>query len=129
MERGHRRSIEDRRGDQAAPLRARAAAVPAERADALHRRGHERRADADLRRQPGPKHEAAEGIVLFRAIAAAPVNDIEDAQFYRMFTTSPMPVFFESADRAKIATYFARWIGRRGDMSTPSAPVSMAIAA
>jgi len=81
--------------------------------------------DPNARRKP----EGAEGIVLFRAIAPEAVSDIEEAKFYRMYTTTPMPVFFESSDRAKIATYFARWVGRRGDMSTPSAPVSMAIAA
>jgi hypothetical protein len=81
--------------------------------------------DPTSRRKP----LGAEGIVIFRAVTDEPVTDIEEAKFYRKFTTSPMPIFFDSADRGKCATYFARWIGVRGDMSTPSAPVSMAIAA
>jgi hypothetical protein len=81
--------------------------------------------DPTARRKP----LGADGIVLFRAIATAAATDIEQATFYRKYTTSPMPVFFDGPDRGKIATYFGRWIGQRGDMSTPSAPVSMAIAA
>jgi hypothetical protein len=71
----------------------------------------------------------AEGVMVFRAIADEPVTDIAQASFYRLFSTTPMPVFFDAPDNGRIATYFARWVGKRGDMSTPSAPVSMAIAA
>ncbi len=78
---------------------------------------------------PRRKPAGADGIVLFRAIAAAPVTDPAQFQFYRKFTTRPMPVFFDQGDGGKIATYYARWIGVRGDMSTPSAMVNMAIAA
>jgi len=81
--------------------------------------------DPEARRKP----PGADGIVLFRAIAATPVSDPALFQFYRKYTTRPMPVFFDEADRGKIASYYAKWIGQRGDMSTPSATVSMAIAA
>jgi hypothetical protein len=81
--------------------------------------------DPEARRKP----EGADGIVLFRAIAATPVTDPAQFHFYRKYTTRPMPVFFDEADRGKIASYYAKWIGQRGDMSTPSATVSMAIAA
>jgi hypothetical protein len=81
--------------------------------------------DSDVRRKP----EGADGIVLFRAVGTAPATNIDQAQFYRKYTTKPMPVFFDGEDNGKIATYYARWIGQRGDMSTPSAAVSMAIAA
>jgi hypothetical protein len=40
-----------------------------------------------------------------------------------------MTVVFDAEDNGKIATYFARWSSRRGDMSNWSAPASMAIAA
>jgi hypothetical protein len=81
--------------------------------------------DPEARRKP----VGADGIILFRAIAAEPVTDPAQFQFYRKYTTRPMPVFFDEPDRGKIASYYAKWIGQRGDMSTPSAPVSMAIAA
>jgi len=81
--------------------------------------------DPDARRKP----LGADGLVLFRAIGTAPVTDVSQFQFYRKYTTKPMPVFFEQAENGKIATYYGRWIGQRGDMSTPSAMVNMAIAA
>jgi hypothetical protein len=79
----------------------------------------------DARRKP----YGAQGLVLFRGIADKKLTDASQAQFYRIFTTKPMTVFFDAQDNAKTATYYARWFGRRGDMSTPSAPVSMVIAA
>ena len=81
--------------------------------------------DPTARRKP----EGADGVVLFRAVATGAVTDDAQFQFYRKFTTRPMPVFFDPADNGKIATYYARWIGQRGDMSTPSPKISMAIAA
>jgi hypothetical protein len=83
----------------------------------------------DLEPETRRKPPGADGIVLFRAIANEPVSDPALFQFYRKYTTRPMPVFFEAGDRGKIASYYACWIGQRGDMSTPSATVSMAIAA
>jgi hypothetical protein len=81
--------------------------------------------DPTARRKP----VGADGLVLFLAIGETAATDISEAKFVRKYTTSPMPVFFDGADRGKIATYWARWIGQRGDMSTPSNPISMAIAA
>jgi hypothetical protein len=68
-------------------------------------------------------------LLLFRAVADAPVTDPSQAQFVRKFTKNPMTVVFDAEDNGRIATYFARWSSRRGDMSNWSAPVSMAIAA
>jgi hypothetical protein len=81
--------------------------------------------ELDMRRKPA----GADGLLLFRAISTGPVTSIEQAQFYRKYTTKPMPVFFDGADRGKCATYFGRWVGQRGDMGPVSAPVSMPIAA
>ena len=55
--------------------------------------------------------------------------DITKARFVGNFTANPMVVVFDEADRGKQATYFARWAGRRGDVSMWSNPVSLAIAA
>jgi hypothetical protein len=81
--------------------------------------------DQYVRRKPA----GADGLLLFRAIAAAPVTDVSQMHLYRKYTTSPMPVFFDAPENGKIASYVGRWIGQRGDMSTPSPAVSMPIAA
>jgi hypothetical protein len=39
----------------------------------------------------------------------------------------PVIVNYDSADRGKVATYFARWISRKGDTGPFSAPVAMAV--
>jgi hypothetical protein len=66
---------------------------------------------------------------LFVAIAPDQVDDPNEAKFYRKYTTNPMAVFFQPADKGKTATYFARWAGVRGDTSPFSAGVSLPIAA
>ena len=55
--------------------------------------------------------------------------DITKARFVGNFTTNPMAVFFDEADRGKQATYFARWGGKRNEFGQWSLPVSMTIAA
>lgn len=55
--------------------------------------------------------------------------DITKARFVGNYTTNPMAVVFDEADRGKQATYFARWGGRRNEFGQWSLPVSMTIAA
>ena len=45
------------------------------------------------------------------------------------FTRNPIGVDFESKDGGKLATYYGRWVSRRGEMGSWSLPVSMHIAA
>ena len=55
--------------------------------------------------------------------------DPREAEVVGGFSRGPILVSFEAADDAKTATYFARWVGRRGDHGAWSAPVSMTVAA
>ena len=66
---------------------------------------------------------------LFVAIGTAAVTDESAAQFYGAFTRNPVGVAFGAEDDGKVATYFARWATRRGDVGPWSLPVSMRIAA
>lgn len=59
---------------------------------------------------------------------AATVNE-DDASFLGLYTKNPVVVAFDPADDGKMATYFARWSGKRGDVGNWSLPVSMRIAA
>lgn len=76
----------------------------------------------------GKPHGAFQ-IQLFRAIADAEVESPAEAPFYGAFTRNPVGVAFDAADDGKVATYFARWAGRRGDVGPWSNGVSMRIAA
>jgi hypothetical protein len=75
------------------------------------------------------KPAGAVSIQIYRAIAEAPIADPDLASFYGNFTRNPVAASFSAADRGKIATYYARWQGKRGDVGPWSLPVSMAIAA
>jgi hypothetical protein len=55
--------------------------------------------------------------------------DETKARFVGAFTTNPIPVVFNPADRGLQATYFARWGGKRAEVGQWSLPVSMTIAA
>ena len=66
---------------------------------------------------------------VFVAIAEAATENADDAEYYGGFTRNPIPVAFAEQDDGKMATYFARWVGRKGDHGPWSAPVSMRIAA
>ena len=55
--------------------------------------------------------------------------DQTKARFVGNYTTNPMAVLFDDADRGKQATYFARWGGKRNEFGQWSLPVSMTIAA
>jgi len=66
---------------------------------------------------------------LFIAIGDAPTMLESDAVFYGKFTKNPIGVAFAPSDDGKVATYFARWASRRGEIGPWSLPVSMRIAA
>lgn len=77
----------------------------------------------------GAKPFGAIQLQLFVAIAETPTDNADDAEYYGSFTRNPVPVAFAQADDGKVATYFARWIGKRGDTGQWSQPISMRIAA
>ena len=51
------------------------------------------------------------------------------AKAYGLFTKNPIGVAFAEADDGKMATHFARWVDRKGQVGPWSLPVSMRIAA
>ena len=59
----------------------------------------------------------------------AEVIDLNTARFVGNYTTNPMPIVFDGADRGKQATLFGRWGGKRNQFGQWSLPVSMTIAA
>lgn len=71
----------------------------------------------------------AVALQLFVAISDSRVTDAEQARYCGSYTRNPVGVEFRSENEGKIATYFGRWIGRRGDAGSWSLPVSMRIAA
>jgi hypothetical protein len=71
----------------------------------------------------------ASELQLFLAVTDEDNATIADALFQGKYTTNPIGVDFSSEQNQKIATYWARWAGRRGDVGPFSLPVSMAIAA
>lgn len=71
----------------------------------------------------------AVSLQLFIAIDDVAVTDETAGVFYGNFTRNPVAVGFGSADDGKMATYFARWQSRKGDVGPWSLPVSMRIAA
>ena len=75
------------------------------------------------------KPDGAICIQVFVAIADRADAPLEEARFYRNFTTSPAVVSFDAKDNCKIATYYARWSTRKGECGPWSMPVSMTIAA
>jgi hypothetical protein len=58
-----------------------------------------------------------------------PAYDPKQAQFRGTVTRNSVHVGFEPSENGKVATYFARWAGRRGDVGPWSLPVFMRIAA
>jgi hypothetical protein len=79
--------------------------------------------------ESGKKPFGAANMQLFVAVGTAPVIDPSSAQFYAAVTRNPVGVAFDSADNGKMATYFARWADRKGQVGPWSLPVSMGIAA
>ena len=66
---------------------------------------------------------------LHLAITDGPVGKLDAARSAGMFTRNPIRMEFTQADDRKKATYYARWVSRRGDTGPWSLPVSMSIAA
>lgn len=58
----------------------------------------------------------------------APANQL-DARYCGTFTDNSVRVVHPSADGGKLATYYARWVSRRGEEGRFSLPASMHIAA
>jgi hypothetical protein len=54
---------------------------------------------------------------------------LEEARRTETFTRNPMVVSFDPQLRGRIATYYARWCGRKNEFGPWSLPVSMTIAA
>lgn len=67
-------------------------------------------------------------IQVWRVIGTTPATSPASAAFYGVVTKQPFGVAFDTADSGKICTYFARWVGRRGDFGPWSLPVSMTVA-
>ena len=79
--------------------------------------------------ETGRKPFGAVQLQLFVVIGDAPTTDAEAGRFVGGFTRNPVGVAFDHADDGKVAIYFARWGGRRGDVGPWSLPVSMRVAA
>lgn len=77
----------------------------------------------------GKKPFGAVQLQLFVSIGEAPTDDEDAARLIGNYTRNPVAVGFDHADDGKVATYFARWGGRRGDVGPWSLPVAMRIAA
>jgi len=77
----------------------------------------------------GSKPAGAFQLQLFVAVGDAPATSPEAATFQGAHTRNAVRVSFQSSQDGKVATYFARWGGIRGDVGPWSLPVSMRIAA
>lgn len=65
---------------------------------------------------------------LFRGVGVAPIVDPALTQFLAGVTKNPyQSVFTDPTDAGKVATYFARWLNRNGEVGPWSAPVSMIV--
>lgn len=69
------------------------------------------------------------GMLIFRAVAEAPVTDPSQCAFLAFASKTDLKSNFTSADNGKTATYFARWTNSKGEMGPWSPGVSMPIAA
>lgn len=77
----------------------------------------------------GAKPFGAAALQLYAYIGDEPTVDENLATFVGLYTRNPIAIAFTPEDDGKMATYFARWSGRRGDTGPFSLPVSMRIAA
>jgi len=71
------------------------------------------------------KPVGAAQLQVFRAVGETPARSVEQATYFRSVSRSPMRVEYTSADNGKVATYFARWVTRRGEVGPWSAPLSV----
>lgn len=74
------------------------------------------------------KPVGAAAMQLFVVVGVEEVLVPTGAVFQGVHTTTPVAVAWDPADDGKVATYFARWMGKRGDVGPWSSPVSMRIA-
>jgi len=69
------------------------------------------------------------GMLLFRFVGVAPVNDPSQAQFLAFTGKTDFTCTYASGDNGKTATYFARWTNAKGEMGPWSQPMPVSIAA
>jgi hypothetical protein len=69
------------------------------------------------------------GMLLFRVVGAAPVNDPAQAQFLAFTGKTDFTCTYASSDNGKTATYFARWTNAKGEMGPWSQAMPVSIAA
>lgn len=80
---------------------------------------------------PDPKAKPAgvTAVEVWRAVGDGPVRDVKAARWAMAATRTPFVVALEHRDDGKVATYFARYVTRRGQFGPWSQPVSMTVAA
>jgi len=66
---------------------------------------------------------------LFVALGESPARDVNSGRYYQSFTRNPMSVGFAHADDGKVATYWGRWMTRKGEVGPWSLPTTMRVAA
>jgi hypothetical protein len=74
------------------------------------------------------KPENVTGLQLYRTIGPAPTIDPVPATFVGVFTRNPLGVDTPAGSQGDMATYFGRWMNRKGEVGPWSAPASMTIA-
>lgn len=62
-------------------------------------------------------------------VGVAAITDPALASFYAAFTKIPMRIDFQSGNAGKVATFFARWQNRKGEVGPWSSPVSANVSA
>ena len=80
---------------------------------------------------PSSRRKAANAVQmqLFRGVAPAAIPDPANTTFYAAVTKQPFAsVFTDPAEAGDVATYFARWVTRTGELGPWSAAVSMTVA-
>jgi hypothetical protein len=87
------------------------------------------RASDQLTPSKRSKPTGAAGLLIFRAVAAAPITDPADCTFLAFAGRTELTSSFAPADNGKTATYFARWTNSKGEMGPWSPAASMPIAA
>ncbi len=75
------------------------------------------------------KPAGAIALQVFVAMADERVTDPTQAHFLMAATRNPTRIQYERKDDGKVATYFARWISRRGETGPWSNPTSLRVAA
>ena len=66
---------------------------------------------------------------VFAHVGDEPVQDPERASFRAAVTSTPFMIGYTAKDGGKYATYFARWVSRRGETGPWSVPKGMRVAA